>query len=146
MPKRLRYPEKKPVLKKRPVTEPKQQPKPPIQTLVKNPSINVDEFSAPAAPIKQQNIVSVFGSKIWIVQDLTTNSYSPIWYYEFRTLSYFTRLILRYKIFVKLEWLVLDSLNESLSFFDFKRIVISYETKGIYYIALYETYGVHNIS
>ena len=63
VPKRLRYPEKKPVLKKRPVTEPKQQPKPPIQTLVKNPSINVDEFSAPAAPIKQ-NIVSVFGSKI----------------------------------------------------------------------------------
>merc|ERR1739838_334430 len=53
VPKRLRYPEKKPVLKKGPVTEPKQQPKPPIQTLVKNPSINVDEFSAPAAPIKQ---------------------------------------------------------------------------------------------
>ena len=65
VPKRLRYHEKKPVLKKRPVTEPKQQPKPPIETLVKNPSINVDEFSAPAAPIKQ-NIVSVFGSKIWI--------------------------------------------------------------------------------
>jgi hypothetical protein len=62
VPKRLRYPEKKPVLKKRPVTEPKQQPKPPIQTLVKNPSINVDEFSAPAAPIKQ-NIVSVFWFK-----------------------------------------------------------------------------------
>merc|ERR1712008_484408 len=53
VPKRLRYHEKKPVLKKRPVTEPKQQPKPPIETLVKNPSINVDEFSAPAAPIKQ---------------------------------------------------------------------------------------------
>merc|ERR1712203_153231 len=53
VPKRLRYPEKKPVLKKRPVTEPKQQHKPPIKTLVKNPSINVDEFSAPAAPVKQ---------------------------------------------------------------------------------------------
>merc|ERR1712050_172993 len=47
-PKRLRHPEKKPALKKRPTKHIKS----PIKTVVTNPALNVDEFSAPAAPIK----------------------------------------------------------------------------------------------